>query len=242
MKRFFALAAAILAVATFNISCEGVKNAVEYKTELASLVDGTPESGNFYVIFDNETKAYVTNASQITIPSSAYTDGEARARITYSEDGAKQGFDKAIKLASYVPVFTDLPYKKLQSDIDFNSHKTYFDILNATYARNYINVSVGYMYSSNPLMHDFYLVYNAEPDKEENGLFKGHYFNDGYLYLELYHNINGEPEIEWYENIISYKFDPASLGINIDDYIGIKILYRSFKDQNAIRDYTIKFQ
>lgn len=243
MKKLIAFASMILAAATLTISCEGVKNEVEYFADLASLVDGTPESGNFYVIFDDGQKAYVTNSNQFTIPPQAYTDGEARAIIKYSIDGTKSGYNKSIKLADFFPIATNPIYIKTEKPLGYNSMKSSFNIKNAYIARDYINLGLEYMYSENPTSHEFYLVYNPDPQYEEDGLFKNNYMNDGYLYLELFHYPGREVGIETFENFISFKFDPDELYIdNIDDYIGIKILYRSLRDKNENMDYTLNFK
>ena len=140
MKKLIAFASMILAAATLTISCEGVKNEVEYFADLASLVDGTPESGNFYVIFDDGQKAYVTNSNQFTIPPQAYTDGEARAIIKYSIDGTKSGYNKSIKLADFFPIATNPIYIKTEKPLGYNSMKSSFNIKNAYIARDYINL------------------------------------------------------------------------------------------------------
>lgn len=242
MRKLIAFATMILAAATLNVSCEGVENKVDYHADLASLVDGTPESGNFYVIFDDNQKAYVTNSNQFTIPKEAYTDGEARAIIQYSIDGSKSGYDKAIKIASIYPIVTDPVYIKTENPLDFNSMKASFDISNAYIARDYINIGLKYMYNENPTSHSFYLIYNADPDSEKDGLFKGHYMNDGYLHLELFHDPGRDINVETYESYVSFKFKPEDLEVNIDDYVGIKLLYRSLKDNNNINEFTIKFK
>lgn len=243
MKKLIALATIITATLTLNTSCEGVENKVEYFAELASLVDGTPESGNFYVMFDNGQKAFVTNSGQFTIPAQAYTDGEARAIIKYSIDGSKTGYDKSIKLADFFPIATEQIYIKTEKPLDFNSMKSSFNIVNAYYARGYINLGLEYMYSENPTSHNFHLIYNADPESEEDGMFKGNYMNDGYLHLELYHDPLREVGIETFENYVSFQFKPEKLYIdNIDDYIGIKILYRSMKDNSQNWEHTINFK
>ena len=242
MKRLIAFTSMLLAAVALNISCEGVKNSVEYFSDLVSIVDGTPESGNFYVIFDNGQKAFVTNSNQVTIPSQAYTDGEARAIITYSNDGSKAGYDKSIKLAELFPIATEHVFIKTERGLDLNSMKSSFELVKAYMARGYINLGLRYYYSENPTSHDFYLAYNEHPEYEEDGLFKNYYMNDGYLHLELFHNPNRETNIEQYENYVSFKFDPEKLYIdNIDDYLGIKILYRSSTEKDVTKEYIINF-
>lgn len=242
MKRLIAFTSMLLAAVALNISCEGVKNEVEYFKELASIVDGTPESGNFYVIFDNGQKAFVTNSSQVTIPPQAYTDGEARAVITYSIDGSKEGYDKSIKLAELFPIATEHVFIKTERALDLNSMKSSFDIVNAYIARDYINLGLRYLYSENPTTHSFYLAYNHDPQSEEEGLFKGNYMNDGYLHLELFRDPGREVGVDPYETFISFKFDPEKLYIdNMDDYIGIKILYRAASEKDQNWEYTISF-
>ncbi len=243
MKRLIAFATMILAAATLNTSCEGVENKVEYLAELASIVDGTPETGNFYVIFDNGQKAFVTNSNQITIPQQAYTDGEARAIIQYSIDGSRTGFDKCIKIADLFPIVTERVTIKTEKGIDYDVMKSSFNIKNAYIARDYINLDLEYMYSENPTSHNFHLVYNDTPELNEDGLFYGNYMDDGYLHLELFYDPGREVSIETYETFISFKFDPEKLHIdNIDDYLGIKILYRSFNEKNQNYDYVINFK
>lgn len=244
MKRFIALATMIFTVATLSTSCEGVTNQVEYKADLVSLADGTPESGNFYVIFDNKQTAYVTNSNQFTIQSEAYTDGEARAIIQYSEeDSSKSGFDKSIKVVEIFPIATDNVFIKTERGLELNSMNSSFNVRNGYIARGYINLALEYLYSEDPTTQDFYLTYNADPNSEENGLFRGHYMNDGYLYLELFRDPKRESSIEIYDTYISFKFDPKKLYIdNIDQYVGIKILYRSLSDKNEVREYKIDFE
>ena len=242
MKKFIALVAMITAVATLSTSCEGVKTNTEYFADLVSIVDGTPESGNFYVIFDDKKTAYVTNSSSFTVPTSAYTDGEARAIIQYANDGEKSGYDKSIKIVEIFPIVTDHVFIKTERGLELNGMKNSFNIKNGYYSRGYINLALEYMYSEDPTSQDFYLAYNADPNSEENGLFRGHYMNDGYLRLELYRDPRRETSIETYDTYRSFKFDPKKLYIdNMDDYIGIKVLYRSMADQNDVREWTINF-
>lgn len=242
MKKFIALVAMVTAAVTLSTSCEGVKTTTEYFADLVSLVDGTPESGNFYVIFDDKQTAYVTNSNNFTIPSSAYTDGEARAIIQYAIDGEKSGYDKSIKVVEIFPIATDDVFIKTERGLELNSMKSSFNIKNAYFSRGYINLALEYMYSEDPTSQDFYLTYNADPNSEENGLFRGHYMNDGYLHLELFRDPGRETSIEKYDTYYSFKFDPNKLYIdNMDDYIGVKILYRSMADQNEVNEYTIKF-
>ncbi len=56
----------------------------------------------------------------------------------------------------------------------------------------------------------------------------------------MHHNSNNDPETNEYVSYVSYKVKPEQINVSLEDYVGIKILYKAL-DGN-IRTYKIDFK
>lgn len=248
MRRVFNICAILVAVATISTSCLW-SNDDEYKsTALVSVVDGDATLGQ-YVIFESGQKAVISKGENLigNIPASAYypdkATGEARALIYYTSEAVNDAiFAGKVEIDALKPVdikLTNMSLPEGMSD-EYNDDilLTYSGI---TYSRNkYVNLqfiypSSGTTYES---QHKFELVYNIN----RTGFFASLYpqNDDGYLYLELYHDSGNDAGKSTYsENIISFYLDDLMIGRHIPtEYLGLKILYR---DNGNARMVEYKF-
>ena len=250
MKRVFNVIAMVVAVAVSGISCMG-GGGTEYEpqnTAVVSIVDGNALSG-MYAIFDDNKKAYIVNESDLTVSSSTYYKGEARALIAYTDAAVEpvMGYDYAINIAQLVELKTKLVQiggidedfiNKYQAGVEFPYYQG-----GASYTRGrYLNIQFVYRCGGASMTdkHDFQLVYNPE----RVGSFKLGYpkTDDGYLYLEFHHNPGVDSSTHTSaENIISFYLTDEMINKDIEnDYFGIKILYRDYKSTD-ISVLTYKF-
>jgi hypothetical protein len=201
------------------------------------------ESLGAYVVFENGQLGVITEGADLLnkIPDSAYfpdkATGEARAWIYYTAELINDlVFDGKVELEALYPIEIQLADMRLPADVD----KDYKDDItvstsNINYTRNrYVNLQLFYK-SADPSFdpeHKFKLVYNAD----RTGFFAESYpkSDDGYLYLELYHDANDDTKKVEYSIYHCYKLTTtdANVDIDIEDYKGIKILYKSLSDNN----------
>ena len=74
------------------------------------------------------------------------------------------------------------------------------------------------------------MVYNTRA--EHAGMFQNLYNNDGYLYLELYHDNDDDGDTNVFSGYACWKIR-SNLGVDINNYKGIKILYWNYKSKTA---------
>lgn len=240
MKKLFTIAMIIVAVAVTAISCNK-KNTDKIYVGLVTLVEGSWASGNFYVRYDNGKTAYVTNSGYFTFKPDSDLDREARALIYYViEDQPTSGYDQAITITAMQgvpasPVY-DIYDHKFEDPANYPDE---IDVIDGYFAQDYISMQVQFKWSgSNSADHVVALVHNSKPDHE--GEFQSLYEDDGYLHLEMYHNANNDTKVRDYQGYLSYKVKPETLRISLDDYVGIKLLYKSASGKLAT--YKMDFQ
>ncbi len=221
--------ASVLALAT---SCNK-KDSEPMYVSIATLVEGGGlMGGGVYVEFDNGKTAYVTNASDLQINPSF--DSEVRAMIYYTineEQSSHAGYDMVITLNMVYGVITD--YVRYIDDHDVGNISSYtagIAINEGYYANKWITLDIAFPYSSPSKEHNVYLVYNELP--EHQGMFQNMYADDGYLYLELYHDDDDDGTTNVFSGFACWKIR-SNIGVNIDDYKGIKILFWNYKSNKA---------
>lgn len=239
MKKLFTIALISAAAIIAGTSCNP-KSSEKMYTSLVSLVEGSYMTGNFYVVFDSGETAFVTNTSQITFKPTL--DGEARAIIAYTvEEGqTKTGFDSVITISAVYGISAD-PVRDIYDHKlgEISNYKANIEVMDGYYARNYVNLQIHFKWgATNNSEHYIALVHNTKENHE--GAFQSLYGDDGYLYLELHHNSNNDPEINEYVSYVSYKVKPELLNVSMENYVGIKILYKALDGQHAI--YKIDFK
>ena len=168
-------------------------------------------TGNFYVVFDNGETAFVTNTSAITFKPTI--DNEARAIIYYTieEDQTKTGFDSVITISAVYGVSVD-PVRDIYDHKlgEISDYKAEIDIMEGYYARNFVNLQIHFQWGA---------TNNSEHS------------------IALVYNSKENHE---YVSYVSYKVKPEQINVSLEDYVGIKILYKAL-DGN-IRTYKIDFK
>lgn len=233
-----ALSMAVLFTAT---SCLVSEDDVKIKNfRLMNFIDGDATTG-LYGIFDDGTTVYIANSSELpAIPTQYYHKGEARALIDYEVESFKMpGYDHTIRINGYECIRTSDIYTNLDEHIpaDYNEGLEIYEMI---FARNNITLNFHYRtsnFSDKIAAHDFILVHNKNAAHE--GPFQDAYEEDGFLYLELYHDI--KDDLEQYDNLVkrNFKFDTELLGIDMMNYRGIKIIHKTLNDrQNKVVTLT----
>lgn len=243
MKRLFSYLLAALYVATLAMSCSKDGELPPEHSMLATIVDGSWATGNFYVKFDNGEKAFVENSSSHTIKGSSYIDGETRAVITFTYvDGVtRDGFDHVINILYVYQSPTSRLLEITSAGIsDVTKYDSGLTLDMGFVANDFINLAIKYPCSAEMAgKHDVKLVYNSNP---RNSVYKDMYDTDDseYLYLELYHDDLGDKnKTSEYSVYQCYKLSMSPIDINVYDYKGIKVIYKSLSD-NSYKVFPIK--
>ena len=228
---FLALAAAFLSTSCLDVhKYDGNDPMTADDAQFATIIDGGYEVP-YYVIFDNDKKAYVTEniaAQSITFPSSGPMKGEVRKFIYFNyEDDKREGYDFCIRIVGMENISTSLLKDVSDKDIaeQIKTHTAAISIQKSAFSKlyNYITLEMHIKQSSQEqFIHSIILAHN----KGRQGVFSNIYNSttdvDSYLWLELYHD--SDYDAEEYTNPIhtTYKIDAESLGIeNINKYKGI---------------------
>lgn len=233
MKKLFSIVLVLASVLALFASCNK-KDSDPMYVSIATLVEGGGLiGGGIYVEFDSGKTAYVTNARDIQI--NPPFDSEVRAMIYYTINEAESsyaGYDMVITLNGVYGVITDYVRYIDDHDIDGNisEYTAGIAINDGYYANNWITLGIAFPYSSASKEHNVYLVYNERPDHQ--GMFQDLYADDGYLYLELYHDNDGDGTTNVFSGYACWKIR-SNIDINLDDYKGIKILYWDYEDNKA---------
>ncbi len=238
MKKLFSIVMILASVVALTTSCNKKKSDPMY-VSIASLVEtGGVTGSRIHVVFDSGKTAYVTNATDLQIKPSF--DNEVRAMIYYTINEAESSdpsYDMVITLNMVYGIITD--YVRFIDDHDIGNIGDYdagIDINQGYFANSWITLDIAFPYSSANKEHNAYLVYNDHPD--HSGKFQDLYSDDGYLYLELYHDNDGDGDTNVFTGYACWKIR-QNLGINVEDYLGIKVLYWDYKS-NAADVYTLE--
>lgn len=234
MKKLFSIVMILASVMMLATSCNKKSKEPMY-VSIATLVEGSAlTGGGVYVVFDNGKTASVSNPDDVKVEP--VVDNEVRAMIYYTIDDAEAtgtGYDMVITINSGYTLITD--YVRFIEDHEIGGVETYtdgLDVVDGYYANNWITVNLT-LPATQSKEHKLYLVYNDRTD--HSGLFQDLYSNDGYLYLELYYDNEkdgGNVAANAMTGYICWKVR-SNLGVNLNDYNGIKILYWDYKNNRA---------
>lgn len=249
LSLFVALSAVLMSVSCLNTSKYDAEQP-DY-AEIVTIVDGSYNSP-FYVEFDSGKTASVTSSpgGSITFPSEpAPMRGEVRKLIWYKEEGTPDpGFDKSVNIISMENVATHLIYNTEDEEVEkvLDTHDDNVAVNVAVFApyRNYLTLEMYFHQSSEiSYKHSIFVAYN--PSRE--GMYKEVYEaqkdqNDGYLWLELYHDAAGDVTTNNMVPVYScVKLDAETMGIeSLKNYKGIKIIYKEL-ERGTPQIYTIDF-
>ena len=195
MKKLFYIAMALFTAITINTSC-GVSSddEAEVYTTMATVVEGT-STIPYYLVLDDGKEAYVTNHN-VWSPTFSATQKELRYIVAYEIVSETSSiFDMEVELMQVTPITTQSNGLRYASKLDYVGDKglqnytggASVDACFLSPARDYITLMILYN-GSYPVTSavDMSLVSNTDI---ENSPYKSLYEeNDGYLYLELYHN------------------------------------------------------
>lgn len=234
MKKILIYATVLFGIIATTTSCNKKSDTPTEYSMLVTIVDGSWATGNFSAKFDNGKTAYVENSSNHTIKGSSYIDGETRAVITfyYVENVTKEGFDHVINIKDVFQVPTtylqNMAFSGITDPAEYNAS---IAIDQAFVANNFLNIATRYAIGDGNTKHDIKLVLNTD---RENSVYKELYkdADEDYLYLELYHDANNDTRKMEYSIYHCYKLLTTDINVDIDinDYKGIKILYKSLSD------------
>lgn len=232
MKKLFSIVMIMASVVMLTTSCNK-KDSDPMYVSIATIVEGGGLLGSrIYVEFDNGKTAYVTNANDLQV--NPPFDNEVRAMIYYTINEAEStdtGYDMVITLNMVYGVITD--YVRFIDDHDIGNIADYtagIGIDEGYYANDWITLDISFPYSSTSKEHNVYMVYNTRA--EHAGMFQNLYNNDGYLYLELYHDNDNDGDTNVFSGYACWKIR-SNLGVDINNYKGIKILYWNYKSKAA---------
>ena len=229
MRKFLYIAIAFAAATLVGTGCNNYDSKTYYSS-IVTLLDGSYDYA-YSAEFDDGKKVYITNSFKYPFTFGESLNGEGRALIWYMiEDQTQTGFDHTITLASLEPISTFKLITINDSDVkDLDKFTAPAHVTEMAYAKNRSYLTVAYNFPANQTggyQHQLQLLYNNNPDHE--GAYQEYYpaTDDGYLYLELYHNSNGDGGNTNTPALASYKVDYGSLhGMpNIDTFKGIKVI------------------
>lgn len=243
MKKLFYIAMALFAAVGINTSCGVNGEDTNVLVSIATVIDGT-SSIPYYVVFDDGKEAYVTNTNEWT-PSFSETKTELRYVLAYEVVNETSSiFDMEIKVVEATPINTQssLIFASGENYTSDNGWQTYTSgaTISTCFfspARDYITLVVlfygSYTYTGIPKM---YLVRSNDI---ENSPYKDLYTaDDGYYYLELYHNDSDYVGSQQLSTYLSCKM-PDVEAIKAQ-YNGLKILAMSHSS-NRPEVYTFNF-
>ena len=237
MKKILFFAAIVLGALALTTSCNKKGDSPMEYSMLATIVDGSWSTGNFYAKFDNGEKAFVENSSANPLNASVYLGGEVRAVITfyYVEGAQKDGFDHVINITNLYVVPNEFLKNMTFSGItDATKYNAGIAVDMAFVANNFINIALRYRYTDLD-KHDIKLVYNDT--LREDSVYKEFYEDaeEDCLYLEMYHDSGDDKGQSEYSIYHCYKVSD----IDLSEYKSIKILYKSNTD-NKLTSFPIK--
>ena len=243
MKHLLKIALTMIAAITIGTSCNENNTTPTYSTFL-TVVEGSWDIP-YYLVFDDGTTAAVENHKDWT-PSFTEEWKELRYIVSYTEtDLVEPGYDKVVNITAYRPVaiskLENVTDENFTGDKGLQKYTAKLDILEAFFspARNYITMSILIPFSDTSAKHTVKLVRNLG----ENSIFKEHYYQDNYLWLEAYHDAGEDSDSDQLPTYLSVKIDESALGIGKLEtfYKGIKILHNSY-NEDKVKVFTLEFQ
>lgn len=247
---FFALLAGVMSTACINTHQFDGDDITTAYTEIVTIVDGDYET-SYYVEFDNGKKAYVTEnkqSSSITFPSKPEAmRGEVRKLIYYHPDDTEmEGYDMSIRILQMTDISTEL-LKDIHDDeyvSEIENHDAPVTVSAAAFGknRNYLTLEMAIRISQDlHYDHSIILTHNPYEDGVYEDIYEGMKKDDSYLWLELYHDANGDYSENAAPIYSCTKIDTESLGLkDMNSYRGIKILYKDIID-NQLKVHSLEF-
>lgn len=243
MKKLIKLMFAALAVITLITACDKSEPQTVY-TSIGTVIDGSFDVP-YYVLFDDGKKAFVNNTTVWT-PTFANGDPELRMLISYTMDestAAPVGYDLRINLSQMVTISKSNLERVSEADFTGDKGLQKYDaeirVEEGYYSpySNYITLMVVYSAHYIDSKHTVRLVYNPT----EAGQFKSKYQDDGYLWLELYHDNGDDMDTSLIGVYSTYKINTNALGIgSLNNYKGVKIISQSIGNGEP-HIYTLDF-
>lgn len=238
MKKILNIIASMLMLITLGTACNSSTTSAPVRTSMVTVVQATFDPP-YYLVFDDGKSAYVTNHSK-WIPTFGEGQNELRYMITfYDLDTPAVGFDKQVEVLSVNPLTTRSMEQVSESDFEgdkgLQNYGAGVSIEDAYYTpyRSYLTVLARYSGGSAYTVHDIRLVKN-DPTTSQ---FADLYVEDGYLWLELYHNDSNDKGTAQLGSYISYKM-PQDL---TQSYKGIKVISRNWNSgQPEVYKYDFK--
>jgi hypothetical protein len=243
MRKLFYIAMALFAAVSINTSCGVNGDDTEVFTTIATVVEGT-SSIPYYLVFDDGKEAYVTNTSKWS-PSFSETQKELRYIVAYEIINENSTiFDMEVELVQVNPISTQKEGLRFVTATDFTGDTglqkytagATVDVCFLSPARDYITLMIlvnGSYTMSSPKMS---LVVNTD---RENSPYKDLYTeDDGYLYLELYHDNSAYAGSQILTTYWSCKMPDVDLIKS--QYNGLKIISMSHSS-NRPEVFTFNF-
>ncbi len=243
MRKLFYIAMALFAAVSINTSCGVNGDDTEVFTTIATVVEGT-SSIPYYLVFDDGKEAYVTNPGKWS-PSFSETQKELRYIVAYEIINENSTiFDMEVELVQVNPIGTQKEGLRFVTATDFTGDTglqkytagATVDVCFLSPARDYITLMIlfnGSYTMSSPKMS---LVVNTD---RENSPYKDLYTaDDGYLYLELYHDNSAYAGSQILTTYWSCKMPDVDLIKS--QYNGLKIISMSH-NSNRPEVFTFNF-
>ena len=237
MKRKLQIVLALAVVALIGAGCSNMESK-QYYSSVVTLIDGTwsyaysAEFDNVYLDQPTGKTAYITNSNRYPFTFSEKLNGEGRAQIWYEVDEASsmEGFDHVISLVAHpepISTFNLVSIKDPEvTELDKYTAPAHVTQMTYSFNTNYLTVVFAIPASqTGNYSHKLQLLYNDNPEHE--GAYQEYYpaTDDGYLYLELYHDSNGDIGTTLANPMACYKVDRGALRLNyMDTYKGIKVI------------------
>lgn len=194
MRKLFYIAMALFVAITVNTSCGVNGDDAKVYTTMATVIEGT-SSIPYSLVFDDGKTAYVTNTNKWS-PSFSETQKELRYIVSYTIINETSSiFDMEVELVDVTPIATQKNGLRYVTATDFTGDSglqnytsgVAVDVCFLSPARNYITLMLSfncdYAYIGTPKLS---LTKNEDI---ANSPYKDLYTaDDGYFYLELYHD------------------------------------------------------
>lgn len=229
----------MLFVVALGTACNSSSTSAPIRTSMATVIR---ESFNppYYLVLDDGKSAYVTNYSKWN-PGFEEDQEELRYMLTYYDiDSPIAGYDKQVEVISVNKLISrqmeNVGASDFEGDKGLQNYVAGVTIDQCYYApaRSYLTLQVRYNGGNAYTPHNIRLVKNDPATSQ----FADHYVaNDGYLWLELYHDDSNDKGTLQIGNYVSYKL-PYNI---IDTYNGVKIISRNW-NSGTPEVYTCEFK
>lgn len=244
MKGLLKIAMILMAVLTLTTACDKSESKPVY-TSIVTIVDGT-SSIPYYIVFDDGTTGYVSNSSVWT-PTFPTGKDELRFMASYTkDDDTVPGFDLKVTLSQVISITTEDLEVVGESAFSGATGLDTFDAgIRVTEAyftpyRDFFTIMVTFAGYSTEAKHTIRLVRNTS----SLGKFKSEYgdIDDGYLWLELYHDDDDDGSEYLASAWASFKINEVDPAIGpMTKYKGIKVISSDLNNPKISNVFTLDF-